>query len=506
VDEAVTKIEGRRAPPSVRCLDANEVAALLDGTLPEGPRRHAEAHIDQCESCRSLVASLATRLSLMLPKEQSESMAVSHYACGWVSTLHSQGHRNERSLAAGDCIDDYRIERLLGRGGMGEVYLAEDTKLGRQVAIKVVSLHIDTDNALEGFMAEARITAQLNHPHVVTIHRVGEYEGRPYLALEYVQGKSLRRWLSEHRGTALREGLRLVLAIAEALVAAHRRSILHRDLKPENVLIDEDGRVRVVDFGLAVSFATAGDVELDEDNELGVGAFFTGIVGTPRYMAPEQWLEGDQAAGVDIWALGIILYELVTDGLHPTGPSETHRDSLLRLVTVAISDEPLVPPPASADVPAELPTLIAQCLDKDPAKRPTAEEIVTRLSLLLAAPEPPPAWHKRLAVGGALTAAALLVGLTLVLMPKSKDDDRRAPAATEASAATEVPSATATVSESAALPPAPTVAASAEPVASTRAAPAASARPSVPARSKTVRPTVTATTSATAPGDPLDRW
>ena len=442
----------------------------------------------------------------MLPSSRSESLQVSRYARGWVSTLQSEGQRIERSLAPGDRVDDYRIERLLGRGGMGEVYLAQDTKLGRQVAIKVVSLHLDTGNALEQFMAEARTTAQLNHPHVVTIHRVGEYQGRPYLALEYVPGKSLRSWLNHHAGTALREGLRLVLAVAEALVAAHRRSILHRDLKPENVLIDDDGRVRVVDFGLAVSFAAAEDLELPEDGDLSPGAFFTGVVGTPRYMAPEQWTEADQAAGVDIWALGVILYELVSGGLHPTDTSDENGDSLLRLATVATSAEPLAPPPAKGDLPEGLQALIARCLDKDPAQRPTAEEVVTELSAMLATPERRSARHSWLALGGAMAAGAVVVGLAFMLVAEPQANDGRVPAPGSATGAAEPPPTTAISSGGVTPPPSPTASSSTEPEASTRSAPLPSPRPPHPTNVPGVPPTNTAPASTGASADPLDKW
>jgi serine/threonine protein kinase len=502
--QAATKVEGPAVQTSGGCLEANEVAELLEGALSDEARRQAESHIDQCESCRSLVASLATRLSLMLPSSRSESLQVSRYARGWVSTLQSEGRRTERSLAAGDHVDDFRIERLLGRGGMGEVYLAKDTKLGRKVAIKVVSLHLDTGNALEQFMAEARTTAQLNHPHVVTIHRVGEYEGRPYLALEYVRGKSLRQWLGQHAGKALHEGLGLVLAVAEALVAAHRRSILHRDLKPENVLIDDDGRVRVVDFGLAVSFAAAEEMELTDDGELSPGAFFTGIVGTPRYMAPEQWTEADQAAGVDIWALGVILYELVSGGLHPTGPSDHQGDSMLRLAALATSAEPFAPPPTKEDVPEALQALIARCLDKDPAQRPTAQEVVTELSALLAPPEQPAARHSWLTIGGAMAAGAVVVGLAFMLAAKPDANDESVPTPGSGTGAADPPP-TAVISSDPVTPP-PTASSSSEPETSTSSAPLPSRQPPRPIHVPQGQPTHTAPTATGTPADPLDKW
>ena len=500
--EAATLVEGRAGRPSSACLDAEVVGELLEGTLADEPRERAEAHIDGCQRCRSLVASLATRLSLMLPSDRPETMAVSRYARATAATQQSGVQRKERSLEAGEQIDSYRIERLLGRGGMGEVYLAWDTKLDRQVAIKVVSMHLDTDNAMGRFMAEARTTARLNHPHVVTIHTVGEYDGMPYLALEYVKGQSLRRWLAKHAGGDLHEGLRLVLAIAEALVAAHRRSILHRDLKPENVLIDEDGRVRVVDFGLAVRFEVA--PESVRRGSVSPGAFYTGIVGTPRYMAPEQWTDAEQGEGVDIWAVGVILYELVTGGLHPTGNSGTHQDSLLRLAAAAASPEPFALLPARIAVPERLRALIARCLDKDPAKRPRAHQVVAELSAVLATPKhraSPPNW---LTVVGAVGALVLGGALWFVVDPAARAE----PAPEQPSARGVVtPSATRPVASgsASAIPPA-TASPSGEPE---EPAPTPSAPPPQPplaASALPTRPLATATGSTPSGKDPLDKW
>ncbi|MFH0903254.1 MAG: protein kinase, partial [Pseudomonadota bacterium] len=148
-------------------------------------------------------------------------------------------------------VDHFQVVRLIGRGGMGEVYLARDTLLNRRVALKLVHpRYLDSEEAITRFTREAQVTASLSHPHIVTVYAVGRCEGRPYLALEYLEGQNLRQRIDEER-PGVRESLRIVLAIAQALVEAHRHRVLHRDLKPENVILAKDGRLRLVDLGLA---------------------------------------------------------------------------------------------------------------------------------------------------------------------------------------------------------------------------------------------------------------
>ncbi|MFH0902852.1 MAG: serine/threonine-protein kinase, partial [Pseudomonadota bacterium] len=155
-------------------------------------------------------------------------------------------------LAADSMVDHYQVIRSIGRGGMGEVYLARDTKLGRRVALKVIQRrHLPSDaRMVERFLEEARITASFNHPHIVTVYGVGEHAGSPYLALEFVEGETLRQRMNAER-MAAKEVMRIGLAIAQALAEAHKNRILHRDLKPENILLAKDGRLRVLDLGLA---------------------------------------------------------------------------------------------------------------------------------------------------------------------------------------------------------------------------------------------------------------
>jgi len=279
-------------------------------------------------------------------------------------------------LAAGDVVDHFKVVRLLGRGGMGEVHLARDTKLGRKVALKVLHLpQGDSEDEEEGyarFLNEARTTAKFNHPHIVTVYAVGEHDRMPYVALEFLDGPNLGERINQHP-PSMQEALRIMLAVSEAVAEAHSHGVLHRDLKPENVVIPSDGRLRVVDFGLArlLPIATR-KAEGDED------AMATTIsslernrdlfAGTPEYMAPETWLQVEPSEHTDVWALGVMLFELLS-GEFPYDEE--------RLVDQAI--EVCSPDPAPEldrpDVPLVLRQLVNRCLRKDPQSRPLASEV-----------------------------------------------------------------------------------------------------------------------------------
>ncbi|MBW1870697.1 MAG: protein kinase, partial [Deltaproteobacteria bacterium] len=284
-------------------------------------------------------------------------------------------------LSNGTLVDHFRIIRPLGKGGMAEVYLARDTKLGRKVALKIVKPEtLGSKEAIERFLFEARATARFNHPHIVTIYAVGEDHSRPYVALEYLEGQSLRRRMDDQQ-LSQKEAVRIGLAIAEALREAHGGDILHRDLKPENVNLVKDGRLRGLDFGLAGVFRSEGRADNPENMKESVSLEphsekQAGIQGTPAYMAPEQWEEKEETGAVDIWALGVILYELVSSR-RPYDESSSVKQAARVL-------GPYPVPALSDDIPAELANLIMECLHKQPGKRPSAARVVRGLSQLLA--------------------------------------------------------------------------------------------------------------------------
>ena len=277
---------------------------------------------------------------------------------------------------------------------MAEVYLARDTRLGRKVALKLVQPHVlGSREAVDRFLFEARTTARFNHPHIVTVYEVGEHEERPYLALEHLEGQTLRQRM-EHERPSQREILRIGLAVAEALQEAHRAKVLHRDLKPENVMLGRDGRLRVLDFGLAKVFlepkvALADTITPSSDGlSLVAGGLVSdtedpfrtqtgGIRGTYAYMAPEQWKDEEATGATDIWALGVIFYELAA-GRRPYNEASV----LQHCLKVCIPD-PVSPVEQHASVPAELARLIGRCLQKDPAARPSADDVVEQLHAML---------------------------------------------------------------------------------------------------------------------------
>ncbi len=250
-------------------------------------------------------------------------------------------------LVVGETLGRYQVRRLLGQGGMGQVYLARDVVLGRSVALKIVGGMHDTDR----FLDEARAIARLNHPNIVQLYDFGVYRSGIYLALEYVDGITLRERV--HRGALeLDEILRHVRAVADALQHAHASMVFHCDLKPSNVMIGRDGRVRVVDFGLARTADT---------NTKNAG-------GTPDWMAPEQWLGDAVGDRVDSWALGIVTAELLAS-VHPLGESqEVRRRAAMDRDRVASWTCP------RTDAPASIVELVTRSLEYVPMQRPTAAD------------------------------------------------------------------------------------------------------------------------------------
>ncbi len=276
----------------------------------------------------------------------------------------------------GTQLGHYRIERLLGTGGMGEVYLADDIRLGRRVALKVLSATLAGDpDRRERFEREARAAAALNHPNIVTIHSVEEEGGVPFLTLELIDGKTLAELIPEG-GLSLDRVLELGIPLTDAVGAAHQRGITHRDLKPANVMVTTDGRLKVLDFGLA---KVKEEARLAAEEGMATAAL-TGdgrIVGTVAYMSPEQ-AEGkpvDQRS--DVFSLGIMLYEMAT-GARPFG-GDTHMSTL----SAIIKDTPKSLNEVRPGLPRELWKIINRCLAKDVEDRyQTAKDLRNDLRAL----------------------------------------------------------------------------------------------------------------------------
>lgn len=261
----------------------------------------------------------------------------------------------------GTRLAHYRILEKLGAGGMGEVYRAHDEQLDREVAIKVLPADSFADAmARARLLREARAAAALNHPAICTIHEVGEADGQSYIAMELVDGRPLSDKVREG-ALPLDEVLRCGMQIADALAHAHARQVVHRDLKPANVIAGPDGRVKVLDFGLAKRIRELEPtVATTETRDSGPLTDAGTVVGTLGYMAPEQ-LRGQPAdTRSDIWALGVLLYEIATGSLPFTGQSRFELSS-------NILNAP--PTPLRAGVPMTLRAVIDRCLEKQPARR-----------------------------------------------------------------------------------------------------------------------------------------
>src|SRR5881396_912635 len=247
-------------------------------------------------------------------------------------------------------IGRYRILEKLGSGGMGEVYLAEDTRLGRKVALKLLAEELTQNrDRLSRFDQEAYAASALNHPNILTIYEMGDEGGRHYIATEYIDGHTLRTHLSG-APMELTAVLDVAIQIAGALEEAHAAGIVHRDIKPENVMIRRNGHVKVLDFGLAK--LTERPVSEETDTEAVTRALVQTdagmVLGTSQYMSPEQARGKPIDARTDIWSLGVVLYEMATG--HPPFTGETKTDVI---VAIARSDpQPLTR--FSRNVPAEL--------------------------------------------------------------------------------------------------------------------------------------------------------
>jgi tRNA A-37 threonylcarbamoyl transferase component Bud32 len=269
-------------------------------------------------------------------------------------------------LGAGTQLGPYRIERVLARGGMGVVYLANDTRLHRRVALKSLPPHLFRDERMHARLRqEARAAAALAHPSIATVYALEQFGDQLFIATEYLEGRTLREEMRDGRVDAAR-AVAIATDIARALAAAHERGIVHRDLKPENIVFAGSGAVKVVDFGLAQFDVAAEDLaSVTRLTDPGM------VIGTPPYMAPEQMLGKPTTARTDQFAFGVMLYEMLT-GRHPFGGGP------LPTVIARVLSEELAP----ADIRPDLWSVIHRATQKQPEDRfATTAELVTALTV-----------------------------------------------------------------------------------------------------------------------------
>src|SRR5215510_3114100 len=226
------------------------------------------------------------------------------------------------TLDAGTKLGRYEIRSQVGVGGMGEVYLAQDTRLDRKVALKILppSLAEDQDR-MSRFVREAKLASALNHPNIITIHEIGEIDGVHFIATEYIEGETLSVQL-QRESLTLKSTLEIALQVASALDAAHRAGIVHRDIKPDNVMVRNDGIVKVLDFGLVkLSASNRPEVDREGQTKILVNTREGVIMGTIGYMSPEQARGLETDARTDVWSLGCVLYEMISQTKPFAGPT-----------------------------------------------------------------------------------------------------------------------------------------------------------------------------------------
>jgi serine/threonine protein kinase/Tol biopolymer transport system component len=278
---------------------------------------------------------------------------------------------------AGHMLGQYRVEREIGRGGMGEVYLARDTRLDRPVALKLLPPFLTSDaDRVRRFEREARAASSLNHPNIITVHEFGEADGLRLIVTEYVEGRTLRG-LIEAGELKLGQALDTAIQIASALAAAHRVGVVHRDVKPENVMVREDGYIKVLDFGLAKPTAKPQPAPLARPGDTAPTMLVTDpgmIMGTASYMSPEQTHGSEVDGRSDIFSLGIVLYEMVT------GHKPFQGETISHTIVAILEREPAPLSQYAPEAPPELQQIVWKALRKNPAERyQTMDEMLSEL-------------------------------------------------------------------------------------------------------------------------------
>ena len=355
-----------------------------------------------------------------------EALLASHRQAGNfietpVASLAASIVENGRAdLLIGQTIGHYKISKRIGSGGMGEVYLASDISAGRKSALKLLPTQFTGDaERLKRFQQEARAVAGLNHPNILTVYEIGEDHSIHYIASELIEGETLRQRLMRGR-MQLSEVIDVAIQVASALVAAHNAGIVHRDIKPENIMLRPDGYVKVLDFGIAKLAEQEVPVNMPRDEALLLVETNLGsILGTVRYMSPEQACGAQVDATTDIWSLGVVLYEMATG--HAPFSGDTPREVMSSILEKE-------PPPLThyiAHAPAELQQIISKTLRKDREERyPSAHALLQALKDLrhklevaadLAHGAAAPFWQRWTRSPAALALVVLVAALALAL-------------------------------------------------------------------------------------------
>ncbi|HVZ73420.1 MAG TPA: serine/threonine-protein kinase [Polyangia bacterium] len=396
------------------CLDENTTLALAEGRLPEDARADVIAHLVTCRACRRAVilgrprARARSTPRSAIDASVTMSLDASFEPMVRTPTPGARGGHDDAEdaieLPRGAIIGRYTLLELVGRGGVGEVYAAYDPKLDRRIALKLLRAErmgpVDAGEAR--LLREAQAIAKISHPNVVTVHDVGTHVDRVFLAMEYVDGATVKDWLAQAPRTQ-HEVLAVFAAAARGLAAAHDAGLVHRDFKPQNVMVGRDGGVRVMDFGLVRQLGDGGDAGGDgpfddaADAPAHVELTRTGdLVGTPRYMAPEQFKAEPTDARTDQFSFCVALYEALY-GQRPFAGA-----TIAELFANVVAGR-VVPPPAKANMPGWLRRIVLRGLETQPERRfPSMHAVVAALE------HDPTVRRRRVALGVGVAACAVL--------------------------------------------------------------------------------------------------
>jgi eukaryotic-like serine/threonine-protein kinase len=350
-----------------------EIKRVFEAALDLAPSQRLGYLVDACKGDDQLRYEVE---SLLTSFDESRSF-MEQPGIGEVADMIVE---TRPQLCAGDHVGHYRIIEPIGAGGMGEVYLAHDLELERDVAVKILAADVAADQQrMQRFIREAKSASTLNHPNIITIYEVGLAEGLRFIATEFIKGETLRQRLRRER-LSLRECFEVAVQLARALSAAHEARVVHRDIKPENIMLRPDGLVKVLDFGLAKLTEKTSNLRALDSNaatRFEIKTVPGMVMGTANYMSPEQARGKEVDLRTDIWSFGVVLYEMLTDRLPFTG--ETPTDVMAAL----LKDEP--PPLATLapDAPAELQRITRKALRKEPDERyQSAKDLLLDLKTL----------------------------------------------------------------------------------------------------------------------------
>jgi serine/threonine protein kinase len=334
-----------------------QVREVLHQTLQMDEQERSAFLDSRCATDPSLLAELNELLAAEGEVGSSflEEPAIAHAA-------HTESSATETVLQPGTKLGPYVVQSLVGAGGMGEVYRARDAELKRDVAIKVLPASLSRDpDRLRRFQLEAQSAAALNHPNILSIFAIGQQDGSPYIVTELLEGETVRERL-RHGAVKLRDAIDIAIQTTKGLAAAHEKGIAHRDLKPENLFLVKDGRVKILDFGLAkLMQASSGSdgptISLHDQTDVGR------VLGTVGYMSPEQVRGRPADARSDIFALGCVLYEMLT------GKRAFRKPTSAETMSAILNEDPPAASEITRSIPPALQRVVHRCLEKPPERR-----------------------------------------------------------------------------------------------------------------------------------------